>query len=223
VDELKRANAALSQMLLPPTKKSAVISMVVSNRVMASVTDVAANAYATNKMKLSMKNDLGFQRRAPRLPTRATWLSMAKVTAMKTVGTPGVSVEKVVSINRVILPFAADNNDNYPLLLLDSDEGGLMVMCETCKVWQHTQCMEIAEDEVPEHYYCEICEPSLHTELLKYVRSPLVGSRTTAHPCPQKTGKATAPPTPAFISHKNHSKANLSLSLPTHYDYQDGE
>ncbi|PVG00391.1 hypothetical protein CPB86DRAFT_755021, partial [Serendipita vermifera] len=54
----------------------------------------------------------------------------------------------------------------------DSDEGGLMVMCETCKVWQHTQCMEIAEDEVPEHYYCEICQPSLHTELLKKLAKP---------------------------------------------------
>ena len=49
----------------------------------------------------------------------------------------------------------------------DSEEGGLMVMCETCKVWQHTNCMDVPEDDVPDHYYCEECMPSLHVELLK--------------------------------------------------------
>jgi hypothetical protein len=51
----------------------------------------------------------------------------------------------------------------------DSDEGGLMVMCEICNVWQHVRCMDIPEEELPEleHYYCEKCKPEHHVELLK--------------------------------------------------------
>jgi hypothetical protein len=51
--------------------------------------------------------------------------------------------------------------------IAESDEGGLMVECEGCNVWQHAQCMDVPEDDVPEHYYCEQCDPSLHVELLK--------------------------------------------------------
>lgn len=59
--------------------------------------------------------------------------------------------------------------DNALDAIADSDEGGLMVMCDTCNVWQHAQCMDVPEDDVPDHYYCEQCEPSLHVELLKSV------------------------------------------------------
>ena len=67
----------------------------------------------------------------------------------------------VSSVQALMLGFDGAANDS------DGDEGDLMVMCETCKVWQHTICMDIPNNAIPEHYYCELCEPSLHTELLK--------------------------------------------------------
>ncbi len=46
-----------------------------------------------------------------------------------------------------------------------------MVQCETCKVWQHGLCMGyISEDQVhDDDYYCELCKPQMHEDLLKQV------------------------------------------------------
>jgi hypothetical protein len=51
----------------------------------------------------------------------------------------------------------------------DPDAGEFMVQCETCKVWQHGLCMGYQSEEQvhDDDYYCEICRPELHTELLK--------------------------------------------------------
>ena len=48
-----------------------------------------------------------------------------------------------------------------------------MVQCETCKVWQHGLCMGyISEDQVhDDDYYCELCKPQMHEDLLKQVLS----------------------------------------------------
>ncbi|KAF8513143.1 hypothetical protein BU17DRAFT_95635 [Hysterangium stoloniferum] len=55
---------------------------------------------------------------------------------------------------------------------LDADEEdlGLMVMCETCKVWQHGVCVNLAEDMSEQDYYCELCRPDLHVDLLKSLK-----------------------------------------------------
>lgn len=78
-----------------------------------------------------------------------------------------------------------------------------MVMCETCKVWQHAHCMELAEEDIPEHYYCELCEPSHHVELLKCVlllihpweqypnHSPPTRKLQKAHRRPRRRSSAT--------------------------------
>ncbi|KAL0956580.1 hypothetical protein HGRIS_002718 [Hohenbuehelia grisea] len=51
----------------------------------------------------------------------------------------------------------------------DPDAGEFMVQCETCKVWQHGLCMGYeSEDQLhDDDYYCELCRPELHAELLK--------------------------------------------------------
>jgi len=51
----------------------------------------------------------------------------------------------------------------------DPDAGEFMVQCETCKVWQHGLCMGYQSEEQvhDDDYYCEICRPELHAELLK--------------------------------------------------------
>lgn len=40
---------------------------------------------------------------------------------------------------------------------------GMMIQCETCLLWQHGACYGMKKDEdIPEHYFCEICRPDLH-------------------------------------------------------------
>lgn len=45
-----------------------------------------------------------------------------------------------------------------------------MAQCEECETWQHGKCMGFGEEaDLPEHYYCELCRPTLYVDLLKYV------------------------------------------------------
>ncbi|KAF9898639.1 hypothetical protein BX616_003786 [Lobosporangium transversale] len=40
---------------------------------------------------------------------------------------------------------------------------GVMIQCETCKVWQHCPCVGLGNGEVtPDKYYCESCQPDNH-------------------------------------------------------------
>ncbi|CZS96981.1 related to CTI6 Cyc8-Tup1 Interacting protein [Rhynchosporium graminicola] len=53
---------------------------------------------------------------------------------------------------------------------IDSPEGDEepWIACDQCTVWQHNVCVGITtfEDEIPEHYLCELCDPGAHKELL---------------------------------------------------------
>jgi hypothetical protein len=43
------------------------------------------------------------------------------------------------------------------------------IACDKCDVWQHNSCMglsEFAEDTKKQDYWCELCEPNNHRELL---------------------------------------------------------
>ncbi|KAG0018218.1 hypothetical protein BGZ80_007448 [Entomortierella chlamydospora] len=43
------------------------------------------------------------------------------------------------------------------------DHEGVMIQCETCKVWQHCPCVGLGDGEVtPDYYYCESCRPENH-------------------------------------------------------------
>ncbi|KAG0202558.1 hypothetical protein BGX33_009589 [Mortierella sp. NVP41] len=40
---------------------------------------------------------------------------------------------------------------------------GVMIQCETCKVWQHCPCVGLGDGEVtPDKYYCDSCQPENH-------------------------------------------------------------
>ncbi|KAF9905491.1 hypothetical protein EC991_001600 [Linnemannia zychae] len=40
---------------------------------------------------------------------------------------------------------------------------GVMIQCETCKVWQHCPCVGLGDGEVtPDKYYCDSCRPENH-------------------------------------------------------------
>lgn len=41
-----------------------------------------------------------------------------------------------------------------------STDDGFTIQCETCEVWQHAVCVNVPIDEVPEHYFCDRCDPS---------------------------------------------------------------
>ena len=60
------------------------------------------------------------------------------------------------------------------------DDNGTMVQCEQCRVWQHTACMLLDDDELPEHYYCEECHPNDHNLLLNGKKRP--GDVSPSHP-----------------------------------------
>ncbi|KAG0180900.1 hypothetical protein DFQ28_001024 [Apophysomyces sp. BC1034] len=48
----------------------------------------------------------------------------------------------------------------------DQHNVGLMVQCDKCEVWQHCDCVGLTEEEIPDHYYCDLCQPENH-QLIK--------------------------------------------------------
>lgn len=48
----------------------------------------------------------------------------------------------------------------------DEDDDRMMIQCEGCDAWQHTQCMGILKKKIPKQYFCEICSPEQHEFLL---------------------------------------------------------
>ncbi|SPO04733.1 related to CTI6 Cyc8-Tup1 Interacting protein [Cephalotrichum gorgonifer] len=50
----------------------------------------------------------------------------------------------------------------------DEDSGEPWIACDTCGAWQHNVCMgmSVFTEDVPNNYYCERCEPSMHEKLL---------------------------------------------------------
>ncbi|BFZ10360.1 hypothetical protein BsWGS_13399 [Bradybaena similaris] len=62
--------------------------------------------------------------------------------------TPFVSVvEEVVedSVTRCICGYLHDD--------------GYMICCDRCSVWQHIDCMGVDRNNIPESYFCELCQP----------------------------------------------------------------
>jgi len=58
-----------------------------------------------------------------------------------------MSTEYSDSVTRCI----CDEND---------DQDGFMLCCEKCNVWQHGDCVGVAEENEPEEYFCEVCMPN---------------------------------------------------------------
>jgi len=50
----------------------------------------------------------------------------------------------------------------------DEDSGEAWIACDKCGVWQHNICVGVStyEDEIPQNYMCEECDPKFHKALL---------------------------------------------------------
>ncbi|KIY46786.1 hypothetical protein FISHEDRAFT_66313 [Fistulina hepatica ATCC 64428] len=79
-------------------------------------------------------------------------------------------------------PAADDDEGGVTRCVCDGlgETGEIMIQCEMCKVWQHALCMGLADSPALEDddYYCELCKPELHTDLLKRGASSNVTARS---------------------------------------------
>ena len=108
----------------------------------------------------------------------------------------------------------------------DEESAGFMIMCETCKAWQHGPCMGFKlESQCPDTYYCELCRPDLHPTLTRGKRHARTGSSSSARPnvsdipppSPSakpvsKTASDSAPKDSAPPLHRARSSADASVA-----------
>eukprot|EP00656_Telonema_subtile_P018080 TRINITY_DN19742_c0_g1_i3.p1 TRINITY_DN19742_c0_g1~~TRINITY_DN19742_c0_g1_i3.p1 ORF type:complete len:130 (+),score=16.23 TRINITY_DN19742_c0_g1_i3:38-427(+) len=39
------------------------------------------------------------------------------------------------------------------------DDGLMMIACEICDVWMHCHCIGLRDNDMPDHFICEDCQP----------------------------------------------------------------
>ncbi|ORX49448.1 hypothetical protein DM01DRAFT_1338122 [Hesseltinella vesiculosa] len=59
---------------------------------------------------------------------------------------------------------SSDDSSTTRCLCGETHSVGLMVQCDKCEVWQHCECIGLAEQDIPDQYYCEQCKPVNHAE-----------------------------------------------------------
>ncbi|KAG8906706.1 Plasma membrane sulfite pump involved in sulfite metabolism [Tulasnella sp. 403] len=99
----------------------------------------------------------------------------------------------------------------------DGELGGMMIQCETCKVWQHGICVGFhSEEDCPETYYCERCRPDQHETLLKSLKKSMGGHQRSASsnvmPPPSHDAPQTQKLTASNMYPSNNTAASTSLS-----------
>ncbi|CAO3590882.1 unnamed protein product [Absidia cylindrospora] len=57
---------------------------------------------------------------------------------------------------------SSDEGSTTRCLCGETHNSGLMVQCDKCEVWQHCECTGLAEEDIPDQYYCEECKPENH-------------------------------------------------------------
>ncbi|CEP11128.1 hypothetical protein [Parasitella parasitica] len=76
---------------------------------------------------------------------------------------------------------------------------GLMVQCDKCEVWQHCECIGLNQDKLPDHYYCDQCQPENHHIVKtssgrskRLYNAGLVSTSTTTSPSSNSSDKEDA-------------------------------
>ncbi|KAI9007019.1 hypothetical protein CLU79DRAFT_840620 [Phycomyces nitens] len=103
---------------------------------------------------------------------------------------------------------------------------GLMVQCESCEVWQHCDCIGLGENDLPDHYYCDQCQPMQHNAPKPHGRSKRSYSLSStndpdtckpeapAESRPKRQKRVNTPPTPTLTSNST-STATSTSNAPT--------
>ncbi|KAI0233730.1 SET domain-containing protein 3, partial [Massospora cicadina] len=74
-------------------------------------------------------------------------------------------------------------------------DDGFTIQCDSCFVWQHAECVGIEEDQVPELYRCELCDPrELDIERAFRIQNKKFGG-STRKPKHSKGKRPMEPPT----------------------------
>ncbi|KAJ3175449.1 hypothetical protein HK101_010659 [Irineochytrium annulatum] len=85
----------------------------------------------------------------------------------------------------------------------------MMIQCERCDVWQHMSCMLVVK--APKNYYCELCRPDKHRELLKKLNKERgIGVKKES----SKTSASKATPKKRKTMNSLSSTQQLSEILP---------
>ena len=55
----------------------------------------------------------------------------------------------------------------------DEDSGEPWIACDMCGAWQHNICMGMSQysEDLPKEYFCELCKPENHQELLNGMKN----------------------------------------------------
>ncbi|KAF8906502.1 hypothetical protein CPB84DRAFT_1769943 [Gymnopilus junonius] len=95
-----------------------------------------------------------------------------------------------------------------------------MVQCETCKVWQHGLCMGYqSEDQVhDDDYYCELCRPELHIELLKKLAKKPRQTSATSKQDTSSNPRISRSHSPAHILKQPSKRRNTMNSRDAAFD-----
>ncbi|GJJ75490.1 hypothetical protein EMPS_07848 [Entomortierella parvispora] len=102
---------------------------------------------------------------------------------------------------------------------------GVMIQCETCKVWQHCSCVGLGNGEVtPDKYFCESCRPQNHpysvingtlTSNLKKVphQSPPTTPATRVSPASSTMSYSSKTNPPKKRNTMNSKEASIPMDL----------
>ncbi|KAF9214974.1 hypothetical protein BGZ59_002579 [Podila verticillata] len=90
---------------------------------------------------------------------------------------------------------------------------GVMIQCETCKVWQHCPCVGLGNGEVtPDKYYCDSCRPQNHP--YKVQNGILIsGSKRTPHAQTTPAVPSLKTPVPKKRNTMNSKEASIPVDL----------
>ncbi|KAF9363521.1 hypothetical protein BGX34_003918, partial [Mortierella sp. NVP85] len=93
---------------------------------------------------------------------------------------------------------------------------GVMIQCETCKVWQHCPCVGLGNGEVtPDKYYCDSCRPENHPYSVQDGQ-PISNSKRAQQVSPS-TAPAGSKAKPSKKKSMNSKDTSGSVDLSSHY------
>ncbi|KAJ1989161.1 Histone deacetylase complex subunit [Dimargaris cristalligena] len=88
----------------------------------------------------------------------------------------------------------------------DQEDGLFMIQCDSCKVWQHGECVNLPDQKYcPESYFCEVCRPEDHPYLILAEPAP-VGTPKTGTAL---NGVGPVPTGPTGYANSNTNNNNI--------------